>query len=130
MQIEQVYTGNQDQICSEFPPMGHRFIVFLLVLLTVAASAWLAQDSDPSQPARKVVRMVTPVYPDLARRLQMFGVVKLTAKVAPDGSVKSTKPVGGHPVLVNAAQDAVMSWKFAPAPSETRELIELRFNPR
>ena len=74
--------------------------------------------------------MVSPAYPDLARRLQMSGVVKLSATVAPDGSVKSTKPVGGHPVLVNAAQDAVRNWKFTPAPDETRELIELRFSPR
>jgi TonB family protein len=110
--------------------MGHRFVVFLLVLLTVAASAGFAQDSDTSQHPRKVVRMVSPVYPDLAQRLQMSGVVKLSATVAPDGSVKSAKPVGGHPLLINAAHDAVMNWKFAPAPDETRELIELRFNPR
>jgi TonB family protein len=74
--------------------------------------------------------MVSPVYPDLARRLQMSGVVKLSATVAPDGSVKSTKPVGGNPVLIKAAQDAVTTWKYAPAPDETRELIELRFSPR
>jgi len=110
--------------------MGPRFVVLILALLAVAASTGLAQDSDTSQHPRKVVRMVSPVYPDLARRLQMSGVVKLSATVAPDGSVKSTKPVGGHPVLLNAAQDAVMNWKFAPAPDETRELIELRFNPR
>lgn len=110
--------------------MGHRFIVFLLMLLTLAASAGLAQDSDSSQHGRKVVRMVTPVYPDLARRLQMSGVVKLSATVAPDGSVKSTTPVGGHPLLIKAAQDAVTNWKFAPAPVETRELIELNFKTR
>jgi TonB family protein len=110
--------------------MGRRFIVFLLALLTVAASAALAQDGDTSTHTRKVARMVTPVYPDLARRLQMSGVVKLTATVAPDGSVKSTKPLGGHPLFVKAAQDAVTNWKFAPASEETRELIELQFKPR
>ena len=110
--------------------MGRRLIIFLAALLALAASAAPAQDSDTSQHARKVVRMVNPVYPDLARRLQMSGVVKLRATVAPDGSVKLIEPVGGHPVLIRAAQDAVTKWKFAPAPAETRELIELNFKTR
>jgi TonB family protein len=110
--------------------MGRRLIIFLAALLTLAASAAPAQDSDTSQHGRKVVRMVTPVYPDLARRLQMSGVVKLRATVAPDGSVKSIETVGGHPILIKAAQDAVTNWKFAPAPGETRELVELNFKTR
>jgi TonB family protein len=109
--------------------MARRFITLLVALLTIAASVAPAQDSDPSPHARKVERMVTPVYPDLARRLQMSGVVKLTAAVAPDGSVKSIKPLGGHPVLVKAAQDAVTKWKFVSAQQETQELVELHFKP-
>jgi TonB family protein len=110
--------------------MGRRLVIFLLALLIVAASAASAQDADTSEHARKVARMVTPVYPDLARRLQMSGVVKLTATVAPDGSVKSTTPLGGHPLFIKAAQDAVTNWKFAPAREQTRELVELHFTPR
>jgi TonB family protein len=110
--------------------MGRRFIIILVALLTFAASAVPAQDSDPSQHARKVTRMVNPVYPELARRLQMSGVVKLRDTVAPNGSVKSIEPVGGHPILIRAAQDAVTNWKFAPAPDETLELIELNFKTR
>jgi len=110
--------------------MGHRFIVLLLLLLTIAASTGLAQDSETSSHARKVVHMVPPVYPDLARRMQISGVVKLRATVVPNGSVKAIEPVGGNPVLIKAAQDAVTNWKYAPAPDETRELIELRFNKK
>jgi TonB family protein len=107
--------------------MGRRLIIVLVALLTLAATAAPAEDSDTAQHARKVARMVNPVYPELARRLQMSGVVKLRATVAPNGSVKSIEPVGGHPILIRAAQDAVTNWKFAPAPDETRELIELNF---
>jgi TonB family protein len=122
--------------------MGRRLIILFVTLLTFAASAAFGQgaapaqgaasapDSSTSEHARKVVRMVTPVYPELARRLQMSGVVKLRATVAPNGSVKSTEVMGGHPVLIRAAQDAVTNWKFAPAPDETRELIEVDFKPR
>lgn len=55
-------------------------------------------------------------------------MVKLVALVAPNGSVKSTEAVGGNPVLIRAAVDAVKGWKFAPALNETREVIELRFS--
>jgi len=108
--------------------MGRRFIIVLVALLAIAVSSVApAQDSGTSPHPRKVVRMVTPVYPDLARRLNMFGAVKVWATVAPNGSVKSIEPIGGHPVLIRAAQDAVENWKYAPAPAETRELIELHF---
>jgi TonB family protein len=110
--------------------MGRRYIIFFLVLLTVAASAALAQNSEASQQGRKVVSRVTPVYPDLARGMQISGVVKLWVTVSPSGSVKSIEPVGGNPVLIKAAQDAVRVWKYARAPEETRELIELHFNMR
>jgi TonB family protein len=108
--------------------MRRRLLAVLLVLLTTAAGSTFGQDSDPSSRAREIVRKVAPTYPDLARRLQISGVVKLRATVAPNGSVKLIEPVGGNPVLMKAAQEAVGSWKYAPAPDETRELIELRFN--
>jgi len=106
--------------------MWRRLIVVFLVLM-VAASAVSAQDSDTS---REVERKVAPIYPDLARRLHISGVVKLRATIAPNGSVKLIEPMGGNPVLLKAAQEAVANWKYAPAHDETRELIELRFNVR
>jgi TonB family protein len=108
--------------------MSLRLIVVLLLLLPVAFSAASSQDSDASRQARQVVRRVPPAYPDLARRLQISGIVKVRATVAPNGSVKLIEPVGGNPVLLKAAQEAVANWKYAPAPDETRELIELHFN--
>jgi protein TonB len=110
--------------------MAHRSFILLLALLATTFNGALAQDSDTSQHVRKVVHMVTPAYPDLARRLQISGTVKLWAKVAPNGSVKTIEPVGGNPVLIKSAQDAVGDWKYAPASAETRELIELHFTAR
>ena len=56
--------------------------------------------------------------------------VKAEAVVAPNGVVKSVEVKGGHPVLVQAAQNAIYKWKWAPAPHETREPIEVRFEPQ
>ena len=46
--------------------------------------------------------------------MNIVGTVRLAVIVAPNGTVKSSKPLGGHPVLVNAAMDAVKQWKFEP----------------
>ena len=108
--------------------MWRRCITVVLVLLAAAAGFLFAQDTDTSHEAREVVHKVAPIYPDLARRLQISGIVRLRATVAPNGSVKSIEPLGGNPLLLKAATEAVNNWKYAPAPNETRELIELRFN--
>jgi TonB family protein len=101
-------------------------VSFFVCLAGVSARA---QDSSP-QNSRKVVRQTMPRYPDLARRLNLAGTVKVMATVSPDGKVKKVEPVGGSPLLVQAAQDAVAQWKFAPASGESREVIELHFNPQ
>ena len=106
--------------------MARRFILVLFVLLTVAATS-SAEDLDSSQVARKVLSKAMPVYPDLARRTHISGVVKLRATISPNGSVRLIEPVGGNPVLITAAQVAVSKWRYVPAPEETRESIELRF---
>jgi membrane protein involved in colicin uptake len=56
--------------------------------------------------------------------------VKLRATIAPNGSVKSIESVGGNPLLIKAAHEAVKKWRYAPAADETRESIELRFDTR
>jgi TonB family protein len=87
----------------------------------------LAQDQPDAK--RKVVSKVLPVYPDLARKMQMTGTVRVEAVVAPNGKLKFTTVIGGSPVLAAAAVDAIEKWKWAPAPQESKELIELNFHP-
>jgi TonB family protein len=70
-----------------------------------------------------------PHYPELARPLHLEGTVKLVVVVAPNGSVKSIQAVGGNPLLLKAAEDAIHMWKWAPAPQESQELVVMRFSP-
>ncbi|MGO9124800.1 MAG: energy transducer TonB [Terriglobales bacterium] len=72
---------------------------------------------------------VPPVYPDLARRMSIRGKVKVMVVVSPNGTTKDTKVVGGNPVLVNAALEAVRKWKFEPAQAESTETLEFNFQP-
>jgi TonB family protein len=76
---------------------------------------------------RTVVSRIAPRYPDLARSMHLEGTAKLSVMVAPDGKVKSISAVGGSPILLKAAQDAVEKWKWAPAAHESTELVELHF---
>jgi len=78
---------------------------------------------------RKTKTKVAPLYPELARRMNITGVVKVQITVATNGSVKSAKLVGGHPVLANAALDAVKKWRFETGPQESTGIVEFHFDP-
>jgi TonB family protein len=93
-------------------------------------SARAQQDSKNAELTRKPKTKVSPVYPDVARRMSITGTVRLAVVVAPNGAVKSAKPLGGHPVLVNAAMDAMKQWRFEPAPAESSGVVEFKFQPQ
>lgn len=78
---------------------------------------------------RKVKTRVAPAYPDLARRMSIRGTVKMIVVISPNGSLKDTRVVGGNPILVNAALDAVKKWKFEPAQDESTGTVEFNFQP-
>jgi TonB family protein len=91
-----------------------------------AGSAQSQQSSNES--SRKLIRKVAPQYPEMARRMNLGGTVKVIAVVTPDGNVRKVEPVGGSPLLVEAAEHAISQWKFA-AGTESREAVELHFTP-
>ena len=76
---------------------------------------------------RKVKTKTAPAYPELARRLNIAGKVKIEVVIAPDGHVRSARAVGGHPVLVQACLDTVRDWRFEPASEETTQTVEFEF---
>ncbi len=87
------------------------------------------QAQDQPQATRKVLVRITPSYPELARKAYLSGTIRVVATVAPDGRVKATKALGGNPVLIDAAEQALEKWKWAAAPTDTQEIIEMSFHP-
>jgi len=79
------------------------------------------------QSARKAISNPEPVYPELARRMHLSGVVKVTVLIGADGQIKNMEFQGGHPVLIDAVQTALKQWKYAPASSESKVLLEFKF---
>jgi TonB family protein len=108
----------------------HNLVVVLFFgLALLFASPGKAQSQASSDSTRRVVRKVVPSYPELAKKMNLTGTVKVLATVAPDGTVRSLQAMGGSPVLIKATEDSVYKWKFATAAAETKEVIELHFNP-
>jgi len=64
--------------------------------------------------AAHLVNRVQPVYPPLARQTRISGTVKLHAIIGKNGAVEQLQVVSGHPLLVQAALDAVRQWRYQP----------------
>lgn len=91
--------------------------------------ALLLMMSVPSMGAsdRAIKTRVAPVYPEIAKRLHVAGVVKVEATVAADGKVTDVKIISGNHLLAPAAEDAVRKWKFAQADGESAVSVDVSF---
>jgi TonB family protein len=89
-----------------------------------------AQTAQNDEIIRRAKSKVQPAYPELARKMQISGTVKIEVTVATNGTVKEARVVGGHPVLATAALDAAKKWRFEPAPNESSGIIDFKFEPR
>ena len=105
-----------------------RKVVVGVALSSLLGSCALAQSSSSEEGKRKVKTKVAPVYPELAKRMNVTGRVKIEVIITPDGRVKSTRVLGGHPLLVQSCVEAVKEWKFVAAPEETTQMVEFDFN--
>jgi TonB family protein len=109
--------------------LTHWIAVGLILILGCAAgSAPIAWGQEP-EIVRKLKSKVAPTYPELARRMSITGVVKVQITVDKSGTVKNSKLVGGHPILANAALDAVRKWRYEAAAEETTGVVEFHFDP-
>jgi protein TonB len=57
---------------------------------------------------------VDPPYPDLAKRARVSGKVILVVTVDEEGNVAECRVTSGHPLLNDAALNAVKQWKYSP----------------
>jgi TonB family protein len=99
----------------------------MIAVFLWGASA-LSQTATTDESKRKVKSKTAPSYPELARRMNVSGKVKIEVVIAPDGRVKSTRVIGGHPLLVQTCQDAVKEWRFMAATEETTQIVEFEFH--
>lgn len=111
-------------------PRGILAGLALFLILGASASAPIrvsAQEAAAEVAKRKVKTRVQAEYPPLARQMKVTGKVKIEVTISPDGRVTSTRTVGGNPLLVASAVEAVRKYRFEAAPKETTEIIEFDF---
>ncbi|HEY3936263.1 MAG TPA: energy transducer TonB [Bryobacteraceae bacterium] len=61
-----------------------------------------------------LIHKVQPIYPALAKSTRVQGIVEFTATISKQGTIENLRLVRGHPLLVNAARDAILQWKYRP----------------
>lgn len=97
--------------------------------LLVLALAIHTRAQDEGESSRKIISRAPTSYPEMARKMNLEGVVRLQVTVAPNGTVKSVQAVGGSPILVQAAENAVYKYRWLASKQESKELVEMRFHP-
>jgi TonB family protein len=100
-----------------------------LRLMQAAALTLMVSLAMPARAAdeRAVKSKSPPTYPEIAKRMRISGVVKLTVTVDPDGNVTDVKPLSGNGVLSIAAEEAVRKWRFAPGPGASTVEVAVSF---
>ena len=100
----------------------------IIVFLSVVASVAQVQIQEPSSKERKLITRVEPEYPETLKRLYIGGVVRVEVEVEPSGVVKSTKLLGGSPILGQSTMKAIKQWRYAPAASEETLTVKIEFD--
>ena len=106
-----------------------RQVGFLLCACFLLSVPFTSAQQDSGETHRKMTSKIVPLYPPLAHDMHLSGTVRIEAVVAPNGTTKSVAVLGGHPVLAQAALDAVRRSKWESAPHETKETVILNFHP-
>ena len=79
-----------------------------------------------------LIHEVRPQYPALARSAHIQGAVILQAIIRKDGTIQQLRLLSGHPLLVQAAVEAIRQWRYRPyllnnEPVEVDTTIQVNF---
>jgi TonB family protein len=100
-----------------------------LLITFCSATARAAQTYENSPGERKVLSRVDPDYPVALQKLYIGGVVRVEIVVAPSGSVRSLKLLGGSPILGQSSMKAIKQWKYAPSAADETLTVKIEFDP-
>jgi TonB family protein len=107
---------------SAFAAGTHKAVRFSLLALATVIFALPGHAEE-----RHIEKRVAPVYPEIAKRMRIGGVVHVEATVAADGSVTAAKATSGNKMLSGAAEEAVKHWKFVPGDAQSTVGVDINF---
>src|SRR5947209_4559594 len=105
-----------------FASIHGMFRKLISILAGVLLSGLVVTGQTPSAPKTlsradadaHLMQRVEPVVPPLAKATLVGGKVVIAITIDSAGRVSSYKVVSGHPMLVQAAINAVKQWKYKP----------------
>jgi TonB family protein len=113
-------------LIANFPSRSNSAACRFFQATTLALVMTLAIPANAAD-GRNVKSKVSPIYPEVAKRLKIEGVVNIEAAVDADGKVNSARAVGGNPILAPAAEDAVRKWKFESGSGVSNVKVDVNF---
>jgi TonB family protein len=89
---------------------------------------------DPKLAEKRLTGRVEPQYPQVAKIAHIQGDVVLHILIDKQGHVANAKAKTGHPILIQAALDAVRKWDYQPfllngQPVDVESSVTVRFRP-
>jgi TonB family protein len=82
------------------------------------------------------IRTIQPEYPVKAKLYHIEGAVELELTISPDGKVEKVRALSGNSILLQAAEAAVLRWKYSPSTGDqntaaaiTRVQFNFKLNP-
>lgn len=105
--------------------MRSRVLAAALIVLSVSFQATAADDIEVG--ARHVRHYMRPALPEIAKKMNIKGAVRLELDIAPSGKVTAVRPLGGHPMLLDSATKAVRFWQFEASSQATTGAITINF---
>jgi TonB family protein len=112
LRVKSSVPGSQTEEPPAPPELKSDWLESWMDRLEIALLGGLREDS--SDFFKRLIAAPRPIYPELAKRARIQGVVKLQVKVKPDGSIEVQKILEGEPVLAEAAMEAVKKWRANP----------------
>ncbi len=121
--------------------MKSRKALVIAILLIMAAA--YAQQPEAKRPERirvssgvaegLLVHKVDPVYPREAIEKKIQGDVVLQVVIDTQGSIATLTTISGHPLLADAATEAVRQWHYRPyllngVPVQVETTVTVKFH--
>jgi len=132
--------GSSEVVLEIMAPGGTRTVTATGITTTALPAPSASSDATPPQRIRvggnvqqtKLVSQPRPTYPLEAKQARIQGVVQLSAIIGKDGAIQHLEVIAGHPLLVQAALDAVRQWVYQPTllngqPVEVVTQIDVNF---
>jgi TonB family protein len=87
--------------------------------------AVVPQENQPQPP--RLLKKVIPAYPEILKKMNVSGTVKVQATINADGSVKDVEVKGGNAIFIDSVAAAVRNWKFVPGERQRTADVTVNF---